>query len=267
MNLTKLTSDNHKDVIELFGNEVSNYYFIIEDLIRNDYKGENFHVYGEYDNGKLVSILLNNFDNVTYYSNFDRDVDIYKDILNKLTFSKLSGDSRLIKKFLPYVKVESDTLSYMGVVKEVKKLRKYPNLVIKTIDSKQEIGKQYDLLLSAEEYKNILPKSKDEYIEKESERISNSSGRTVYLSVDDEMISSCSTVMEGEKSAIIIGVVTNPKFRNKGYGTEVLIAAFNMLLEEGKYPYLFYNNPAARSVYKKIGMTEVCEWKVVRVND
>lgn len=30
----------------------------------------------------------------------------------------------------------------------------------------------------------------------------------------------------------------------------------------GKYPYLFYNNLAARSVYMKVGMEEVCQWRV-----
>lgn len=54
-------------------------------------------------------------------------------------------------------------------------------------------------------------------------------------------------------------------YRRKGYGTEVLVEMFDQLLAEGKYPYLFYSNPAARTVYKNMGMTEVCEWRVVFV--
>lgn len=265
MNIVKLTSYNHKDVLKLFGNEIINYYFFIEELTRNNYEGEYFNVFGEYENGQLVSILLNNYNNITYYSNSDRSVDVYKNVLKELKFSKLSGNKEFIKKFLPYVNVKQDTLSYMGVVKDIVVERKYPNLSIKTISTKKEIEMQYDLLKSTEEFIDSLPKNRDEYVENEFKRIKNTSDRIVYLSNGKEMVSSCATIMEGEKSAIIIGVVTNPKFRNKGYGTDVLIGLFSMLLDEGKYPYLFYNNPAARSVYKKIGMTEVCEWRVVLV--
>lgn len=34
-------------------------------------------------------------------------------------------------------------------------------------------------------------------------------------------------------------------------------------MKEIKYPYLFYNNPVARNVYKKIGIIEAYEWRVV----
>ncbi|MDF2925549.1 MAG: hypothetical protein K0R57_4463 [Paenibacillaceae bacterium] len=100
-------------------------------------------------------------------------------------------------------------------------------------------------------------------MESEWIRQGTSTDRTMYLSIDGQMVASCSTVREGVNSAIIIGVVTHPSCRNKGYGTEMLIGLSDTLLNEGKYPYLFYSNPAARWVYKKIGMTEVCQWRVV----
>lgn len=263
MRIIELTINNHKDVVELFGEEITNYYFIVDDLLKNNYQEEFFHVYGEYDGGKLVSILLNNFNNITYYSKEDRNVEAYENILNKLSFTKLSGPSNLMEKFIPYVNVEEDTLSYMGVVKNIIAERKYKDIPVNIINTEEEVGMQYDLLMSTEEYIGCLPENKNEYIISEIKRVNETSDRTAYLSVDDEMISSCSTVREGDNSAIVIGVVTNPKYRNKGYSTEVLIGLFNMLLKEGRYPYLFYNNPAARSVYKKIGLTEVCEWRVI----
>ncbi|WP_367617760.1 GNAT family N-acetyltransferase [Shouchella xiaoxiensis] len=56
-----------------------------------------------------------------------------------------------------------------------------------------------------------------------------------------------------------------PSYRKQGFGTELLISLFTQLLAEQKTPYLFYNNPAAKSVYEQIGMTEVCEWLVIGV--
>ncbi|WP_062107457.1 GNAT family N-acetyltransferase [Bacillus niameyensis] len=266
MSIVQLTSSNHKEVIRLFGAEIDNYQFIINDLVTQNYQGEHLKVFGEYDeNGNLVSILLNNFNNVTYYSNTDRDVDGYKEILKTLTFSKLSGPSKLMSKFIPYINVKSDTLSHMGVVKNIAVTRKYPDIAIKTVQTGKEIGMQYDLFLLTDEFIGSLPKSKSDYIKQESDRLKNTKDRTVYISMNNEMVSSAATIREGEKSAIIIGVFTNPKFRGKGYGTEVLIGLFDMLLNEGKYPYLFHSNPVARNVYKNLGMTEVCEWRVLIV--
>jgi len=259
----KLTKDSHQEVLQLFGDDLIHYHFLIDDLVRNNYEGESFQVFGEYENERLVSILLNNFNNVTYYSPSDRNVVVYTEILKRLTFSKLSGPSQLMRNFLPYVKLKKETLSYLGVVRGLTAKRKYPDLPIKMITNEREIGMQYDLLLSTSEFIDSIPKSRDEYILNESKRLMGGTARTAYLSLEHEMVSSCSTAKEDKNSAIIIGVATNPKFQNRGYGTEVLIGLFEMLLKEGKYPYLFYNNPAARSVYRNIGATEVCEWSVI----
>ncbi|MCM3617680.1 hypothetical protein M3936_08810 [Sutcliffiella horikoshii] len=61
MSIMQLTScSNHAEVIRLFSSDIENYYFLINDLIVNNYQGDHFKVYGEYDKGELVSILLNN---------------------------------------------------------------------------------------------------------------------------------------------------------------------------------------------------------------
>jgi uncharacterized protein len=262
MNIVKMDSTYQQEVVNFFGEDIKKYYFIISDLIRNNYSGEHFKVYGEFEDNKLQSILLNSFGNVTYYSNTDRSIEAYSDIMKELNTKKLSGPSKLVEKLIPFVDVQSDGLSYMGFVEKVEAKRKYKDLPIRFITTEEEIGMQYDLLMSAEEYRGVLPDNRETYIN-EQKKSMNRNSRTAYLLVDGKMVSSCSTVAEHDKSAIVIGVVTNPAFRNKGYGSEVLIGLFESLLKEGRYPYLFYNNPAARRVYKKIGMEEVCEWRVV----
>lgn len=150
----------------------------------------------------------------------------------------------------------------MGYVEKVVLKRNYPHIPVRFINTDEEIGMQYDLLMSTVEYHGVLPDSREDYIREQKKNI-NKNSRTAYLMVDNKMVASCSTVAEYDKSAIVVGVITNPDFRNKGYGSEVLIGLFESLLKEGNYPYLFYNNPAARSVYKKVGMEEVCEWRVI----
>lgn len=264
MELRGLEREDYKDIIKLFGEELSNYYFIVEDILKNNNK-ENFNVYGEYDNNKLVSILLNNFNNITYYSQEDRSVELYKELLGKLNFSKLSGPSKFMKKFLPYLEVKEMNLSYMGVMKELKAKKQYKELEVTIIKTEEELDMHYELLKASEEYIKFIPKNKKEYIINEIKKTSKTTDKIFCLKDRGRMMSACSTIREGEKSAIVVGVVTNPKYRNNGYGTEVLINLFQYLMNKGKYAYLFYNNPIARSVYKNMGIHEVCEWSVIEV--
>jgi len=263
MYLKKLTNDDHEDVLSLFAKEKINYNFLIDGFIKNNYQGD-FKVFGEYEDHQLVSVLVNNYNNITYFSQSDRDISMYLDLLRDLKYSKLSGPSTFLEKFAPYVNVKENTLSYLGVVNSIAASRKHQE-PIRIISTEDEIRLQYDLLVSTSEFTESLPINKEEYVRSEYDRLKKTSDRTVYINLNDEMVASCATIMEDNNSAIVIGVVSNPKFRNMGYGTEVLIGLFKMLLEERKYPYLFYNNPAARSVYQNIGMTEVCEWRVIKV--
>lgn len=265
MSVKKLNIENHKEVLELFEEDIENYHFLLNDLLNNNYSGDSFHVFGEYENGVVVSLLLNNFNNVTYYSRTQRNIEVYKDVIKDLNFTKLSGRSDLICKFIPYVNVKKDTISHLGVVKKVVSKRSYPDIEVRIVQTEEEIGMQYELLLSTNEFIGSLPESKKLYIKSESERLKHTSDRTAYLSIDNEMVSSAATIREGEKSAIVIGVFTSSEHRKQGFGTEVLIGLFEMLLKDGKYPYLFYTNPAARSVYKNLGMEEICEWRVIEI--
>lgn len=263
MGIRELTLYDHERVLWLFGDEIEGYNFIVMDMLRNKYSSEEFKVYGEFIDNRLVSILMYNFGNITYYSPNDISIEVYKDVLKELNFFKLSGPSNLVEKFLPYIDIEHDGESYVGMVKEVKVKSKYSHIKVKYVETREERELLYYLFKSTEEYKDIVPENKEKFIEEELVRLESSNDRTAYIEVDGEMVASCATRHETTKSAIIIGVVASPKHRGKGYGTEVLIGLFNDLLEEGKIPYLFYNNPVARRVYKNLGAKEICEWRVI----
>lgn len=119
----------------------------------------------------------------------------------------------------------------MGVVKEVTAKKRYSNLSIRSIDTIEELEKHYDL---------------EQYVAAEMKRLKQLDGRILYLSIGDVMVSACGTSRESRNSAVVIGVVTHQEYRNLGYASEVLIHL-------------------ARKVYKKLGMTELCQWRVTLV--
>lgn len=261
-NVRRLMREDYEAVLALFGKQLGNYYFLIHDMNLHHENGMQGVVYGEYEGDRLASILLHNANNVTYFSLEDRDAVVYRDTLEQLAFSKISGPSSMVERLLPHVHVRPGFYSHMGVVNNISASRRHPDIAVQAITTQGELGEQFRLLSSAHEFDGFST-SEEEYVGREWSRLLTSSARTLYLRVNGQMAASASTVREGDKSAIIVGVITHPQFRNAGYGTDVLIELFGRLLQEGKHPYLFYSNPAARRVYQKIGMTEVCEWQVV----
>jgi predicted GNAT family acetyltransferase len=68
------------------------------------------------------------------------------------------------------------------------------------------------------------------------------------------------------RTAIVIGVATLPKYRNQGYATKVLYKLCSDAINAGKVLYLFYSNPVAGSVYRKIGFREGGAWKILQLS-
>ncbi len=261
MGVRRLTAADHTEVLALFGKEADHYHFLLDDLKWNGYAGEQFLVFGEMESGRLVSLLLNNFNNLTYYSPDDREPEAYRHILEQLSFAKVSGPDRLVERICKNLTPATSILSRMGMVKQAIPLSDSPDTAVCTITTREELREQYRLLLSAAEYTS-LSGDEEGYISREWNRLNSSTDRTVYLRLDGRMVASASTFHERQHSALITGVVTHPDYRNKGYAAQVLAALFNQLLQEGRFPYLFYTNPAARSVYLRAGMKEICPWRV-----
>ncbi|MBE2224424.1 MAG: GNAT family N-acetyltransferase [Anaerolineae bacterium] len=96
--------------------------------------------------------------------------------------------------------------------------------------------------------------------ETHQEMLTNIKGETGYMVIiDEEKVVACGLGVVERGYLGIFDVVTDPDHRNKGYGTELM----SSLLAWGKardadYSYLqvMTNNPAALSLYAKLGYTE-----------
>lgn len=88
------------------------------------------------------------------------------------------------------------------------------------------------------------------------------SGRTYYIKEDGKIVSSASTTAENSESAMIVGVCTHPDYRGKGYATMCMSAICKDLISEGKTACLFYDNPDAGRIYKRLGFRDIGIWNM-----
>ena len=77
-------------------------------------------------------------------------------------------------------------------------------------------------------------------------------------------IASCALLnVEGRDAGLIGGVYTLPEVRGKGYAAACTAALSLDVQRDGKLPCLFYENPVAGRVYRRLGFEEVGQWAVL----
>lgn len=77
-------------------------------------------------------------------------------------------------------------------------------------------------------------------------------------------IASCALLnVEGSNAGLIGGVYTLPSARGKGYGSACTALLAADLQRDGKLPCLFYENPIAGKVYRRLGFEDASRWAVL----
>lgn len=74
------------------------------------------------------------------------------------------------------------------------------------------------------------------------------------------VIATAEATAENSQAAMIVSVATHPEYRHKGYGTAVISKLCDQLLDEGKTSCLFYDNPKAGEIYKRVGFEDIDQW-------
>ena len=82
---------------------------------------------------------------------------------------------------------------------------------------------------------------------------------------DNPVLSAALTNAEMADRAMIGGVYTPPAYRNQGLSRAVCSALCGDLFAHAKQPVLYWMNPAAGSVYRRLGFREMGVWRSVNL--
>lgn len=90
--------------------------------------------------------------------------------------------------------------------------------------------------------------------------------RRIWLAdLNGDIVSAALTNAETTDQAMIGGVFTRPDARGRGLSQAVMSALCADLLAEGRQPVLYWINPIAGGIYRKLGFRAVGEWRAVRL--
>lgn len=89
------------------------------------------------------------------------------------------------------------------------------------------------------------------------DKLSSGRGRAVAIRRQGRIAGVAQTEFEEIDSALIVGVATDPRYQRQGLAEACTAQLCKALLDEGKIPWLQYDNPAAGKLYQKLGFEEM----------
>lgn len=98
------------------------------------------------------------------------------------------------------------------------------------------------------------------------ERAAEGYTRNIVIKEDKTIVAHACTNAEYGNIAVVAELVVNPEYRRKRYGINIWSCLCAELLREGKEVFSFYYSKESRSLHKKIGFVERCEWCKIVMN-
>jgi len=257
--IRKLIESDRDSVLKYLYIEGSLNIFIIGDIEIFGFEQDFQFIYGEFDEfNNYLSVLLFYRENTIFYSH-NRLFNIeWKKTFENHTFSYLSGAANVMDKLIPYFKeFKVHNMHFAEAYKLDKKPENSKYDLIKAT-TEEHCEKLFELLKSIDQFGYDI-QSKTEFVKSKMNGINM--GSTYFIEEEGKIISTVSATAETTKSAMVIAVATAVNARKKGLATILLKHLMNEYFEEKhKYLCLFYDNPMAGTIYKRLGFKDVDKW-------
>lgn len=261
--IRKLTNNDHVQVMQLVSKKPAKNLFIIGDIEAYGFESDIQELWGQFQGETLVAVLLRYDQNFIPYSETDYDVEGFALIINEWKGPiEISGLQHLIQPMRAYINrgIRRDSETYYAKMTELNADNAPSNTDSVTFLQPHEYAENIKMLSSIPEFSTGVFS-----VEARERAKKFDTGRTYIIrNAEGVMVSSASTTAENTQLAMIVGVGTKPGHEQKGYATTCMTKLCRDLLAEGKSICLFYDNPKAGAIYKRLGFEDIGMWSMIR---
>lgn len=261
--IKKLTRLEHEETLEFLTEEAALNLFIIGDIETFGYDEDFQELWGDFDDAdKLRAVLLRFYDSYIPYSKGDFDTEGFIEIIKgNQELNGFSGKADIVEKF-------EKELSSHFTKKQITFFAEctgesFQESISGSLMIKEATLKDIDRIIALREtIKEFVPNPNSRDILQKG--METGTARTYYLEVDGRMAAAASTTAENSYSAMIVGVCTAEGYRKQGYASLVVEKLTKDVLAEGKSLCLFFDNPDAGRIYKRLGYNDIGLWTMYR---
>lgn len=260
--MKKLDNSHRKQALAYVAEEPEFNLFITGDIINcgmtgdivNTYTADDWNDDGNTEFPYFILDYLGNF--LVYSKNSNYDVQAVGEFLSSQTISCINGKQEIVEQLCPFFPDRRVKRTYMARLNEVNPAFPFSDYPVQKL-GESDLEQLCDLYLSIEEFSaTYYGQSREKIID--NMRINMESGCYYGLYRDRVLMAVAGTSAATDESAMIIGVATRKGFRKQGYASAVVETLCKENLADGKsFLCLFYDNPSAGSIYRKIGFKEL----------
>lgn len=255
--IRRLTDSDHDQCIALLTPYAAENLFILGDIEAFGYDQPFQKLWGDFSSdGELRAVLLKYEKNYIPFASGEFDAKGFASIISDdQDFLIVSGLERVTKQIELHIEhpLTSKRKLYYAKCDNVEKLS-LKDLEEVQIATSEDLESIHDLHKSINEFQS------SETVEEKRRNLEQGVSRNYYITLDGQVVSAASTAAENSRSAMIVGVCTRPGYKRKGYATKCMIKLCYDVLIEGKELCLFYDNPEAGNIYKRIGFRDIENW-------
>jgi uncharacterized protein len=263
--IRKCTEADRAQILQLISKKPAENLFMISDIETYGFNHEIQTVWGQFEQDELIAVLLLFSGNYIIYSETVYDAKGFSEIIRATEGDfELSGIQEIVTRIRTYINfpTKRDVETYYT---------KCEALAYSIEDKSYHEIEQ----LEAHDYEAYIEmmQSIPEFqaaafsIERLQRAKRDGTGRTYIIKNEDGLIISAATSnAENSMAAMIVGVGTRPGYEKQGYATKIVEKLTSDLLQENKTVCLFYSNPAAGRIYKRIGFQDIGMWSLIRYN-
>ncbi len=260
--IRKLTKKDNSQLMEFLRNESEYNLFIIGNIENFGYDKDFMDVYAEYTDDKVVSCVMRYWDSVVYYTTNPVTSQGIIDLINSFDYKYVSGKKDVIAQISGSVEYSKFTEHFFAKISDLR-IERNIGYNVKKARTESDLLKVSDLLLTIDEFSHSA-KDVEDFINENMYRLEDDNGDYIYV-IEEEgnVISSATTAASNKYNAMLIGVATDKARRGEGIASDLVYNIAKEFIDKGKTLCLFYDNPAAGSIYKKIGFEDFGKWSIL----
>ncbi|MVB11797.1 Acetyltransferase (GNAT) domain protein [Caprobacter fermentans] len=263
--LRKLTDFDREQVFAYIQEEPEMNLFIFGDVERFGLEGDKVEVFVKDGPDGWDFLLLRYLESYLLYSRRDGyDAACAADFLTRRAVNIVSGKSILLEKLLPFFPDRTGQKTYMARLNGMQSMFPAPDDFSLRRLKPDDAAELVRLYLQIEEFQSTYAGREKKAAEELKINLSTG-GRCWGAFQNGRLVAAASSSAENSRSAMIIGVATLPDLRRRGLAGSLVSKLCGELFSEGKqFVCLFYDNPLAGRIYRKIGFRELGEYMMIK---
>lgn len=250
----KLSTIDYEKVLKFISKDNARNYFIRLGLEKEKAVFESVYAQIDGEGNMRAAMFVRKSGNLQFYAEGAFEVEGFTEIMRELEFDTLISPSSYCDKFAD--KQLFSEVTDGAIIAELKDYKRQYEFGtyhdVKPLSTK-DLDQVIDL------YQKVFPghSSKDVMAEK----LDRQRGRGVCIKKEGRIVAVAQSEFEETKSALIVGVATDPEYQNKGYASQCLEELCKELLSEGKKLYLQYDNKDVGRIYGRLGFLPIDQVK------